>query len=284
MRYAAPLEVRLPAWQMPKGIIRDPLSSFTVVRGLDGLLADPTTVREWLGKVPEQATGWAMAGIPFQVYWAAPMTDTARRLAALEPRMREFASNNFPSRMAGVFSYTATNATLNWDRLPFIAPYAMPIQVGGQEYLFAGLFPNPVNTNPPPPELFAMFQQKSNVVYYDWEITQDRLVSLRQLTQLGCVIAGRLQAGDEGAGWLWLPEVAARLGNTVTEVTLNSPSELGITRRGHLGLTGSELTLLVRLLDWKEFPEQPWSWLKPNPIAFNPPSIRARTNAPASKP
>jgi hypothetical protein len=70
----------------------------------------------------------------------------------------------------------------------------------------------------------------------------------------------------------------------VTTLSLQSPTELSFTRRGHLGLTAAEITLLVRVLDAPGFPLSPWKWLERDPAAFAPSKARPTPNSPENKP
>ncbi len=78
---------------------------------------------------------------------------------------------------------TMTNSEIDWSGLPFVAPSLQAVHEPAGDFLFAGVFPNGPKNKPPPPELFKQLGQP-NLVYYDWEITAERLKLLPQLTQL----------------------------------------------------------------------------------------------------
>jgi hypothetical protein len=111
------------------------------------------------------------------------------------------------------------------------------------------LFPTAPKATNPPPELFAQVTSKPNLVYYSWEITESRIASWRQVFQLLPLFSKVPQVPLDFAGQKWLQAAAPQLGNTITEVTFVSPQKMTFTRRGHLGFTGFELTLLARELD-----------------------------------
>jgi hypothetical protein len=276
IRFSNPLHISLPEWELPLTEINDPLTAFTALRGLDGWLTRPESLHSWgISNVPNQAALWAMDNVPFQIYWSVPFQVTTNLLAILEPALNQAIISNIPPSNAGGIRRSDLEVTLRWEGLPILTPFAAAITDQGKPFFHGGFFPRANVTNPPPPELFSAFRARTNTVYYDWEITQNRLLALRQFSQLACLILGRSQARESDPGWKWIPEVAPLLGNTVTEVTQTSPTELRFTRRSHLGLTGAEITLLVRMLDSTAFPLAPWDWLKPDPAAFSKPRPRA---------
>src|SRR5439155_6807641 len=116
----------------------------------------------------------------------------------------------------------------------------------GLEFICGGLFPPARSPNPPPPDLLAQFVNRTNLLYYDWEITEGRLSQWYLMSQLIAIIADKPQLATNYAGLPWLQKIGAHLGNTVTEVSVNSPREWSLTRKSHLGLTGVELITLSR--------------------------------------
>jgi hypothetical protein len=102
-----------------------------------------------------------------------------------------------------------------------------------------------------PDSLLAQVEGRTNLVYYDWELTGRRL---SEWLILGKMISNRAegQSSDaEIAGFdesQWLGRLAGLAGNTVTEITRVAPNDnLYIKRKGPLGLTAVELVLLA---DW----------------------------------
>ena len=119
--------------------------------------------------------------------------------------------------------------------------------------MFAGVFPNGPKTKPLPPELFTQLGQ-TNLVYYHWEITAERLKLLPQLSQLALMVTRHRQLDAQSAAGKWLDRVGPTLGNTVTEVTQTAPNELTFMRKAPGGLTAVELTALANWLEATNFP------------------------------
>ena len=121
------------------------------------------------------------------------------------------------------------------------------------DFLFAEVFPNSPKSKPLPPELFAQLN-RTNLVYYDWEMTGERLKLLPQLTQLALMFTQHKQLAAQSAAAKWLNRIGPTLGNTVTEVTQTAPNELSFTRKAPGGLTAIELTALANWLEATNFP------------------------------
>jgi hypothetical protein len=96
----------------------------------------------------------------------------------------------------------------------------------------------------------------TNLVYYDWEITEDRLPQVRSLTDFLFVLSGSGQqfiAADAPAQ-KWLDAVAPKLGNCGTVGTIVSSNEVALVRNGSIGLTAFELTMLKGWIASPNFP------------------------------
>jgi hypothetical protein len=153
-----------------------------------------------------------------------------------------------------------------------IIPHVRPEKTPNGEYLFAGLFPLGPKSNTAPAELFAQVTSRTNLVYYDWELSHERLSHARHMLQLSDIIHRRRLSSTNSIGYRWTRAIEPLLGNSITEVTLSSPKELSFVRKSELGFTGFELMMLTRWIESPGFP-----------VRYEPPPlISARTNPPAS--
>ena len=76
----------------------------------------------------------------------------------------------------------------------------------------------------------------------------------RQLYQLA-EISSHLTAVSTNAPFpSWLVEVAPKLGEAVTELRANAPSQMTLARKSSMGLTSAEILTLGRWLDSTNFP------------------------------
>jgi hypothetical protein len=126
----------------------------------------------------------------------------------------------------------------------------------GGDFLFAGLFPPVPRKEGFPTELLTLLkaQTNSNLLYYDWEITEERLLQWRNLGVLYFLASRQMPGGTNSPAQAWLTAVSPKLGNSVTEITVTAPDKLTLIRKAHIGLTGLELTALGRWLDAPGFP------------------------------
>lgn len=245
----------LAPWRIPENLIKDPLISFTAARGVEPLLRT-TGVFEKLGidPVPNQFFVWAQAPVAFQTFWAWPSSDASNLVERIAGRAPAALGTDWQQRGLAQVLWQPTNHVAFWRGLPIVTPYLRPRQDGAEGYVFGGLFPAAPSTNPAPAELFSQVTSRTNLVYYDWEITQGRLMQWSIMAQTAAVATGQPQLRTNSAGLLWLLNVAPSLGNTITEVVADAPAQWSFSRRSHLGLTGIEIAALARWLESTNFP------------------------------
>jgi hypothetical protein len=147
---------------------------------------------------------------------------------------------------------------IQWSGLPFVIPYVSTAKASSGQYLVGGLFPTVLtNTTPMPPELAGQVHGRTNLLFYDWEITQERLLQLQMLVPLLSLLSPEDPQTRTVANTrvhqeiiaAWIKAMAPHLGNTVTEVFASSPREINALRKSHLGLSGAEIIALTRWLD-----------------------------------
>jgi hypothetical protein len=194
---------------------------------------------------------WAMAQMPLQTFAAVPVPDARKALTQFEQKLS--ANTNWQSHLMMPLTMEVTSNRISWLGLPFIVPSLEALHEPFGDFLVAGVFPNGPKTRPLPPELFLRLAQ-SNLVYYHWEITADRLKQLPNLTQLALMVTRHRQLDAQSAAAKWLDRIGPTLGNNVTEVTQTAPNELLFTRKAPGGLTAVELTALANWLEAPNFP------------------------------
>src|SRR5206468_30890 len=71
LEFPEPLNLTLAQWNIPTNIIRDPLASFTAIRGIAPWLGQIKFFQDLkLDPLPDQLYGWAMAHSIFENYLA----------------------------------------------------------------------------------------------------------------------------------------------------------------------------------------------------------------------
>ncbi len=265
--YPEKIDWKPDAWNIPKNTIRDPLISFTAGRRLAPFFK-PWQPADQLGFNPltNQIYFWAQSQMPFQSYFALPVKEATNVLKVLAPKLAKTFNPVLEKRNGGMLNISSNQTEVLWQNLPpIIVPFLRPAkETNGMELLLGGLFPLVPSTNVPPAELFAQVTGSSNLVFYDWEITEARLSQARFVSQLlPFFSAETVKTNANGTKrysmpWMpqekWLMAIGPKLGNTVTEITFKGPNELNVVRKSHLGLNSSELIFLSHWLATKTFP------------------------------
>ena len=135
-----------------------------------------------------------------------------------------------------------------------MTPYLKSLETNGEHLIFGGFFPGPETSSGIPAELLPQFVGTTNLVCYDWELTEARSEQWLYAGQFLRFVCFMEQMPLELASREWLKTVSVKLGNSVTAVTRTAPNQLSFVRRSTLGFTGIELQLLS---DWLEAPGFP---------------------------
>ncbi|MDD5141430.1 MAG: hypothetical protein PHY43_14365 [Verrucomicrobiales bacterium] len=251
-----PLPASLEPWRLPVELMHEPLTSFTAARGLQSWLAAWQPWRDLqIGTAPDQLFSWSLAGSPYQIYLAAPLLDAKSQVAALTDQLLQkgnpwLATNGYIS-----FDRASDGNGVTWGDLPDIKPFIKSTGAGVDGWLFAGLFPDTNNAaTPPPAGMIQDVLRRTNLVYYDWEVTGPRLQPGLQVAQTARLIARQPQMSMDSASIGWLAMLVPRLGISATIINRTGPAELTLYRRSTIGLTALELHLLA---DWLESPQFP---------------------------
>ena len=134
-----------------------------------------------------------------------------------------------------------------------------------------------------PVELRASLSASTNVCYYQWEITQERLFQWRSLFSTYYVVAGLPLPSPTSAGQQWLTAVVTNLGNSVTSMNVSSPTELRLVRSSHLNLTGLEIVQLAHWIESTNFPFGGYKFFpefeRPSYKAVPKPVLKPATNS-----
>lgn len=293
-------EVTAPGepWQVPTPLIRDPLVGFTAIHGADRWLSrlelfSELGVTEW----PKRLVLWSLAGYPWLQYFAAETANPTNLLSELMPALPlRFMTNH--AWQGQTFALRVTNRASRVEvmGLGYLAPFVEGRTDREQPLLVGGLFPPPPGGDPAPEELLRQVAGRTNLLMYDWEMTGlrwvenhaaaggttqkvtnhvGRLVQLKELAQLGIMLRyppAQWPRNKEGfiqvAGGTWIDRAGPLLGDTITELVLESPTQMVLTRSSRLGLNALEL---LQVLRWVHNPGFP-GWQEPPP----PPARRGR--------
>jgi hypothetical protein len=270
--YSDRLPIKLEPWKIATNLVMEPIISFTCAQGIAPLLKQVKGFSSLqLKATPNQMCMWAVAPVPVQTFLTVPMPDPTNVVTEIAPRLPQLVKTHF-TNPPGQFLWISNRAEWIWSGLPMLIPRLRPEKAPNGDFLFVGLFPV-MRSNTAPAELFAQVTSRTNLVYYDWELTHERLGRMRHLIQLTDMVKNRRQTSASAITHRWTKEVEQLLGNSITEVTLSSPKELSLVRKSDLGFTGFELLMLMRWIDSPGFP------FRYEP----PPFLTLRTNRPPLK-
>lgn len=266
IRLREAVEFPLPDWNVPAKFIRDPIVSFSGARGLRSVIAQLPAAKTLAERgIPEQFFSWSrrfvpssssMPVYPFPAYLAWPIPLEEVSVERLHQHLSALVGPEvLASGRARLVSLPSLNKTMLQLRAPLVEPFVRGFTNRTHGVRIAGLFPLINQPRPVPDALLTQLDSAKNLVYYHWEITQNRIDSSKNLFQLLAFLAGQPQMKADGAGLRWLGAVAPKMGNAVTIVTAPAPQTLELVRKSYFGFTGLELAAVVR---WLESESCPW--------------------------
>ncbi|MDB6041140.1 MAG: hypothetical protein JWM99_4981, partial [Verrucomicrobiales bacterium] len=244
-----PYELELGSWDIPLNTIRDPLIGFTAVQGIGSWLQKQPVLRTMgLEKAPNQAFFWSQPYSAFAVSGAVPNEAPRAAIDSIVTNYLPTLNSALTPLGVGTFQMSTNQGILMWRGLPIAVPYIRPAP--DEHFLFGGLFPLAnLGSKAPPAELMAQVTTRTNLLYYDWEITGERLNQWRQISQLISIVENRFNGDTNLLSERWLRNIQPKLGNCMTELSLTPPRERSFGRRSAIGFNSLELVSLARWLD-----------------------------------
>lgn len=260
-------------WKIPTNLVSEPLTSFTVGRGISPFLKAVKGFDDaGLSPPPNQFCAWGINHEQCRMFFTMPVASGAGMVRQLASKLPISFESRFP-RSQGKLLYSSNASELLLSGVPFIVPMLKAETNGADQFLMGAVFPALNKPVPAPRDLFAQLGARTNVMYYDWEITEQRLNHGKQFYQLLSILDQRQIPGTNSPSKRWLSAIGPKLVNTVTEIVQTGPQELSLVRKSHLGWTGFELATLSV---WLDSPGFPFTFELPPHI-----STRTLTNAPA---
>lgn len=255
LTFPQPLQLQLEAWNIPTNLVYEPLISFTVMRGLKGLLESS---RAWsdlkASPAPGQLCTWAVDGTPFQTYLSAPWSDSSNQVFNLSERLLQDLNPYLTSNRLGLVTRLAGTNGIEWGGIPFFGPFLKHHTDPAPESLFGGFYAFSPGKRPMPEELLIQTRTQTNLLYYDWELTGPRLTTSLHIGQLLRMVAGKAQFERDSPVLQWLLALSSSPADAVTAVSWAGPTKLSVKRRSITGFTAIELQFIADWLDSPDFP------------------------------
>jgi len=295
--YPKPVPWKYDAWRIPTRIIRDPLISFTAGQDLAAYL-DPGEALSQLTDNPlaGQFYVWALGEMGLQSYGAWPVADATTSIQRIGTEATAAFNPVLKQRGWGDLRWQPERKTLLWENLcPILFPVIQVAPETNGQYLMAVFFPLELRNKPAPEGLFQQILGRTNLVYYDWEGTGNRLEQWRLLSGMLPVLP-RMQAPPRAIvstnnpaarprvrppmvvveNWLSGVTPMLRDHDTVTEITRTAPAELTVVRKSPFAVTSLELVLLSHWFSGTGSPGINPSLLPP-PAKMSGPGIKSNS-------
>jgi len=267
--FPKPLDLELEPWNIPTNFIHEPLVSFTAIRGIGPWLsANETWKTLQFGDAPNQLFAWAQEGLPLLTFFGAPVPDASNRVNVVTDTLLLTGNAWLRTNGMGRLARLDAGSGVSWTGLPFISMELSSKVTSGGEFAVGGLLPDMRTNLPPPQELIQTIRGWTNLVSYEWEITEPRLEAWLYIGQVFRLAFHKAQLPTDSAGYAWMKSAAPKLGNCLTVTSKNGSSVIALVRQSSVGFTAVELHLLV---DWLESPHFPRGL-----HTFNSPSNTAR--------
>ena len=292
--YPKPIPWKFDPWRVPTNLIHSPLISFATGQDIAAYL-EPGEPLSHLTDNPlaGQYYVWALGEMSLQTYGAWPVADATNSLERLAREAAAAFNPALAQKGGGELFWQPDRQTLAWRN---VAPMLFPtLQVAPEtngQFLLASFFPLPPKTKPIPDDLLRQFLGRSNLVYYDYEGTGQRLMQWQlqsgMLPMLTPTPIPPPAAGDTNQSPFlprprspliveenWLTGLTPMLMDreTITEITRTAPAELTVARKSPSALSSLELVLLSHWISGTGSPGiNPW--LLPPPARMTGPGIK----------
>jgi hypothetical protein len=256
-RFGKPQGWKLDPWRPPVDAIKDPLISFTAVQGIASWLNRFKVVQDFgLNPTPNQLFVWGQSPkLMLQIHAALPVPDPTNTLERFRNKEVPTLNALLATNKLGTLEFSTNRPSwITWTGLPVIIPSFHPLPQS--DFMTMDIFPlgRTSFTNPVPAALYHQFTSRTNLLWYDWELTGPRVTQLRPLFFLASGIFNMHPLATNSLSHQWLESAEKSLGETVTEVSITSPTELTLIRKSPVGFNGLELFSLALWLDATNFP------------------------------
>lgn len=250
LTFDAPLQLPLEPWNIPTNLIDGWLASFTAARGIEPWLSSSALwTRLGVGPAPNQLFSWSQFPSRMQTYCAAPLSNASN----VVDHLSDLILQNFPVNDFAMFDRSTSFNGLEWRGTPYMTPFLRSISSNG-EFVLAGFFPDTISY--PIPTNFFTVLGRTNLVYYDWDMTGVRIEDWIFMGQFIRFALQKAQLPADSASISWLRAITPRLKESTTQVFQSGETHISFSRRSAIGFTALELQLLA---DWLESPDFPFA-------------------------
>lgn len=280
LRFASLGLTNLPDWNLPFHLTVEPLTGFNAMRCYKPVLKQLGILNEsQAAKFPEQFLSWLRSGPPLQIYFAFPFNGAEDAFTTfITPIVSWINSHADPSQF-GMVEFDEADFQWNWKRLQFAVPFIKLIQSDAGFIVYGGFGLTPKTHTTLPVPLHQYVLESTNLLYFDWEHTQNTVSQWRYFDDSIRMIfdaahASRFRSSQAAIAWFHTNLTLTNFSHSVTEVRVEDFNRLLFTRRSSVGFTAVELDILANWLEMPEFPAGISSLWRTNPAPF----VRPRRN------
>jgi hypothetical protein len=209
-------------WRIPTNLVTEPLTSFTVARGIAPWLERVKDFSKLgLRQTPNQICAWGISNDQPRVFFTMPVADATNAVRQLAPTPRIHLARL--TNALGSF-HTSAIEPKSSEQLAH-CPYLRPAADAGSEFLFGGIFPPSASAYPCPMSSTPRCEGERI-----WCITTGKIPrsdwAWRFIFQLASIVAQCGLPEKDSVSQRWLVAIRPKLANTVTEITQTGPREL----------------------------------------------------------
>jgi len=255
LNFPEPVAVELKPWNIPTNLIGADLLSFSALRGwTPGLIS-----RLWKEAVisnppPCEFYAWSLNGFPMQTYFAAPVVDASNAVSKLSDFIMQESMTHFATNDLVRFERAKTFNGLQWKGAPFVSPFLKSVEGAKGGFVFGGFFPH-ATTGQSPPRFLRDLPNRTNLLYFDWEVTGPRIEQLIYLSQFIRFVQGKPQLPARSASLAFLLRMTKTLGPSRTEIVAAGPQRFHFERSSGIPFPALELQILAYWMESPQFPE-----------------------------
>lgn len=254
---------KLSEWKLPLSDLRDPVTSFTAVRGLSKAFE---TINKSFGNILPESDQLILAGefhghLHYVMRCFLPVANMNKSFGKSKEDATKFMNAFFEKNPIGKLA--KNDMRLSWTGLPIIVPYLRGLDTtnnGG--FLELGVLPLKAEPKPVPQALVDQIIKSEKTLLYDWELTRQRATQLSAIYNIFEVLKYtqdiRKFSGTNGKDVPRPPNaveankiIAILCGdndNAITQFILAEPNKIKIQRNSKIGISAIEIVFLSRFL------------------------------------
>lgn len=265
-----PVDLDLSSWKIPASTLRDPITGFTAIRGLTSIVKGfNKEVADVLPDTNQMIIATEFHGqFSFVMRWFLPVDNLNNNFNKSKTGISGIIGKFLSKSPFGKLSFNEEEPRLSWAGLPIIVPYLVGLDLKDDgNFLEIGFLPLTTKERKPvPQELLDQVLKSEDVIFYDWELTPQRALTISSLANVYEILNYTVAIGTPGGAVGKNvpsppnPQAAIKIiraltdasGNTVTQIQKESPTRWKFQKTSKLGIGSFEIVALSRFFSIPE--------------------------------